>query len=249
MTRAPACCLLVLLHACQGGGDGPGPGTGVDSGPADPCEPQGHLVTTTLPDGGLLSRTCHCHGRSIPAPDGLSCLALDGGPGTPDASAQPDDPDGCGAHGTLHAGHCHCDQGYVEDANLTCVPLPACSAPDDSFEPNNLPSQATPWSMQVETAALRACPQDVDFYSVPVQSGQAVTATISFSHQDGDLDLYLWAPGLDPDGSQPTLASESYDDNETITYTAAAAGTVHLAVIPFQGAQAPYTLSLVVAQP
>ena len=157
------------------------------------------------------------------------------------------DPDGCGPHGVLHNGHCDCEQGYTEHEGV-CEPLAACAAPDDQFEDND--SDETPAAAPLGTdggaATLRLCPGDEDWFSVSLTAGQTVTIDVLFSHAEGDLDVYLWAPGAEPHTDMPAGASDGTADNERVTFQAAAAGDHLFVVTGHNGAQAAYQLRVVV---
>jgi len=63
-----------------------------------------------------------------------------------------------------------------------------------------------------------------------LSNGQTVTVTIEFTHQDGDLDLFLYNPG---NCVGYLTGSSSSTDNESITYTATSGATYYLMVTGF----------------
>ncbi len=73
--------------------------------------------------------------------------------------------------------------------------------------------------------ALKACPEDPDFFRFDVRVGHDVRVQARFEHADGDLDLRLHPPG---DG-EPFVAS-SVDDDELIVVEDARPGAWHAEV-------------------
>jgi len=115
--------------------------------------------------------------------------------------------------------------------------------PQDGGEPNNGTNSAT--KLQAgEHGPFGICGADDpdDYYAIDLTTGDTMTATVRFRHaEDGDLDLYLYAPGQ---LERPAAFSESYDDDESVTHTAAEDGTFHLRVAGFEGAVNTYRLEL-----
>jgi len=180
---------------------------------------------------------------------------------TPDASALPEAsaPDApptpacegdCGAHGHAHGDSCHCDEGYV-DRMMCCVPAPPCRAPDDLLEENDDPASATVLSGGSATLEdLRICPSDRDVFRVPMTVGQQVTVRATFTHMDGDIDLYLFAPATrDLGHARPLAGSDGTRNNERFTYTAAATGEHLLLVTGHNGSENTYGLTVEVTGP
>jgi len=99
---------------------------------------------------------------------------------------------------------------------------------DDRFEDNDSDSVATLLTAGTYTL-LRSCLGDEDYYEFSLNAGATITATISFSHAEGDLDLELW----DSSGTQ-LLFSNSSNDNESITYTTSTPGNYRLRAFMFQ---------------
>jgi len=115
----------------------------------------------------------------------------------------------------------------------------ACT--DDTLEPNNDPSQAT--HLAPGTIQGRTCADDEDWFAVTAAAGDTIDVQLLFTHASGDLDLYL----IDAQNPDPPLASsESSDDNEAINFTVASAGTYYVVVVPYNGAQNTYRLTLTV---
>jgi hypothetical protein len=121
--------------------------------------------------------------------------------------------------------------------------VPQCSV--DSFEPNDILGTSSPWAPAVGepgAADLAICPEDVDWFSVAVPAGIAMTAAISFSQAEGDLDLRLYDPTFSI--TQPIASSLSSTDNESLQYTPATGADLLLRVNGFDGASAAYGLSI-----
>lgn len=215
------------------------------SSTSDPCAPGGVI------HGAGDDAHCDCD-RGYRAAE-LACIAIEGGADlafTADmgvsADAMPADPDGCGPNGTQHDDHCHCDPGYYEEPGmLMCVALPPCTAANDALEPNDLPAQATAWEDRHAGSALRICPDDYDFFKIPLSAGQMITIDLRFKHTEGDLNLLLWAPGKNPFRDTPDARSQSQDDDEQLSHTATVAGEHTFIVIGARPtSQAGYTLQV-----
>jgi hypothetical protein len=75
---------------------------------------------------------------------------------------------------------------------LTLEPPVDCT--DGGFEPNDSAASVTNLAPGAYTG-LYLCatnPADEDWYRIPVQAGQRLSARIAFNDDDGDLDLYLY---------------------------------------------------------
>jgi hypothetical protein len=119
---------------------------------------------------------------------------------------------GCGQVGGLQ-----CTGFQTCDANTgRCVGAPTCV--DDQFENNDTRQSASSFVGTTATN-LAACPGDDDFYSVMLAAMDNVTVSALFSHAEGDLRLRLY----DPSG-QLVSTSQTPSNNESLTYSAAAAG-------------------------
>jgi hypothetical protein len=139
----------------------------------------------------------------------------------------------CGPNGHAHGDHCHCDPGYIE-RNQCCVAAPRCSMPDDMLEENDTVATATGTTPSYSQPSLRVCPVDNE----------------TFSHASGDIDAYLFAPGVtDLAHSRPVGGSDGTADNEAFSFTATAAGDHHLLIVGHNGAENAYGLQLTVSGP
>lgn len=156
----------------------------------------------------------------------------------------------CSGRGRLHGDHCDCDPGYIA-RGLCCLPPPPCQGPDDPFEDNDTVASATPITGgMLLHRGLRVCPGDADVFRIPLEAGQRVEVALTFTHARGDLDVYLYAPGVvDVAHARPVAASDGQRDNERFVYTAMESGD-HVALVQgFEGAQNTYDLSVRVLTP
>lgn len=80
---------------------------------------------------------------------------------------------------------------------------------------------------------------DEDYFAVDASAGEAVTADVSFTHADGDLDVIL------VDASGTTVASSvSISDDESVEYVAPSDGQYYVVVYGYSGAQNEYDISV-----
>ncbi len=125
------------------------------------------------------------------------------------------------------------------DHLVPAVPTgPTCA--DDNYEPND--SAATAVALTAGTYRnLEVCASDADWFAIDLVSGQSLDVSIAFSHSAGDLDLQL----VDDNDAEITV-SESTDDDEAISVTAAYTGTHYLHVYGYQGAATDYDLDVAI---
>ena len=94
---------------------------------------------------------------------------------------------------------------------------------EDAYEPDNNLQNAT-----VVTAGLiedlSAC-SGSDWFAIDVATAETLTATASFEHAEGDIDLRLY-----DDGGAELLSSESADDDEQVIFNSTATGTYYVEV-------------------
>jgi hypothetical protein len=105
-------------------------------------------------------------------------------------------------------------------------------------EPNNDFESATaiePGTYEGRTITAN----DLDLYAIELEAGESLSASISFSHAEGDLDFYLLGPNR-----SVQQVSESSTDNESLSAIAGEAGTYYLVVVGFHGATATYDLTV-----
>ena len=94
----------------------------------------------------------------------------------------------------------------------------------DVYEDNDSSSRATVLGAGTFTG-LQACPNDEDYYDLPMTEGETLTVTAVFDHAQGDIDLVLRSP---TGGQVASSASNSSD--ESLSYTAPATGIYQLRV-------------------
>lgn len=96
--------------------------------------------------------------------------------------------------------------------NVTSGQTATCS--DDAYEPNETLGAAKPLAAGSHTAGLcdSAAKIDVDYYALTVPAGQGVTATLNFTDDEADLDLYLFANGVE------VASSEGWTGTEEISF-------------------------------
>ena len=117
-----------------------------------------------------------------------------------------------------------------EEAAPTCI--------DDAYEPNDGPLDTIPAAPAADFG-LQICEGSrVDWFAIDLVAGETLNADIFFSDAEGDLDLYLTDAVVEVTGDADLAANYfvrgySGSDDESITYTAAAAGTYYLAVHMF----------------
>ena len=117
------------------------------------------------------------------------------------------------------------------------TPPPECT--DDSYEENDTDADAPTLSGNDDLGNLQLCASDEDWFRVWVPAGQVLTATIDFSHAQGDLNLEVRDVGLGL-----IDASTGSGDSETVATVARDFdGTMFLTIKGVAGAQAGYTLT------
>lgn len=107
-------------------------------------------------------------------------------------------------------------------------PPPTCM--EESGEPNDDLGSATPLSGTINGGLCNGNP---DYFQVNATGSW--TVNLSFSHAQGDLDLYVI------DGSSRVVSSDSATDNESVSYT----GPAIVEILGYRGATAPYQITLV----
>lgn len=117
------------------------------------------------------------------------------------------------------------DATATVDITAQCLP--------DAFEfpqDNNASLRATQLA-PVAPASATLCPGDVDWWVVEATAGQALRFDATFTHANGDIDLYVY----DQSGTR-IGEGRSLTDNETVTVTPASAGPIYVEVRGFTGA-------------
>lgn len=114
----------------------------------------------------------------------------------------------------------------------------------DAYEPNDsrqAPANVSlPWSAQGLTIHSST---DVDFYAFTLAQATTVTATVQFTHANGDLDMYL----MDSAGLPVAISNGTTDTEQVIVPVQG--GTYYLRVYGYQGATNTYQASVVLAAP
>jgi len=116
-----------------------------------------------------------------------------------------------------------------------------CGAGDEeSSEPNDTAASAAPLSPGVHEGGI--CADGPDLYQIDLTG--TWTVKLEFEQSVGDLDVYVWDTSVEP--PQPAqqnghvIGSATSTSPETFTHT----GPAVIAVVPYQHASAPYTLTL-----
>jgi len=117
-----------------------------------------------------------------------------------------------------------------EDAGTTL-----CDGPE---EPNDAPASA---STALNGSYDICASDDEDFFAIELAENDRIDARIFFEHDDGDLDLELWAP------SGETLErSQGVGDEERVRRVVENAGIYSVRVYGFAGATNGYNITFVV---
>jgi hypothetical protein len=89
---------------------------------------------------------------------------------------------------------------------------------DDWLEPNHNPSEAKQVQSHTSYPPMVICPNDEDWYTIQVGSGDFLEVKITFHNEDGNLDLELYAPNAQTliDSSTTTQNEETvgFDEEE-----------------------------------
>lgn len=113
---------------------------------------------------------------------------------------------------------------------------PSCA--DDGYENNDTLNNAAVLS-DGNYADLAICgAAESDWYAVNVFAGQDFTATISFTHSAGDLDMEIW------DGNTQVAVSDTTDNVETLSYTPSTSTTMYVRVYGYNNAENDYDLEV-----
>jgi hypothetical protein len=102
---------------------------------------------------------------------------------------------------------------------------------DDGFEENDTRATAAP----IDPGSyldLWVCPTDTnDFYAVTLGAGDELSLDLFFTHAEGDIDVEVQTSA-----GTVVASGSSADDDESVTYTAAVAGTYYIRVYLFADA-------------
>lgn len=110
---------------------------------------------------------------------------------------------------------------------------------NDRFEPNDDFGSATPVSTNKSITDLQIVNGEFDIFAINVSAGDRITASSSFNHSQGNLNMGIYAPT-----QEPITASISDTDGEQIRHNASENGTYYVAVYGVGEATAGYSMSL-----
>jgi len=112
-----------------------------------------------------------------------------------------------------------------------CVERIPCT-PDDSMEPNDTQDQASTVTVDQPLGELWVCKTEVgdnpDWYRLDLGEsdiGKTLTASLTFAHANGDIDVRIFAPGGERLGT-----GFSTDDNENVSASIAQPGSYYIKV-------------------
>ncbi len=111
---------------------------------------------------------------------------------------------------------------YTLTADVDCEPPPVCE--DDAREDDDGADTATPLAPDTTTDGV-LCGRDEDWFAIDAAAGCTLRVDAEFVDARGDVDLRMFDAAGDLVGE-----SRGIGDRETISYLAAAAGTVYVQV-------------------
>ena len=120
---------------------------------------------------------------------------------------------------------------YTLTANaISCPAAPSCPT-DDIFQPND--DVDTSYALEGPLAFFDAAlceGASEDWYEIYVPAGCTINADITFTDDDGDLDLYLYEPTTLFNVTNYVVRGFSSTDDETLTHDATASGVYKIRV-------------------
>lgn len=220
---------------------------------SDALDPDGSLLGGGG-DGGLLDDTSSSSGLGGSGLGGTGANGSGGFGATPDTGGgipttggggdgggPPSCGDGACANGEDCAsceedcGPCPVCGDDVCEPNESCALCPedcgACPCVADMFEPNNNSPNATDIALNADYCDLSVCASDVDWFEFNVTS--SLTAEVSFSQLQGDLDLEIFS-GIT---NQYVDGSYSADSDESVSLAGLPSGKYWARVYGKSGAQ------------
>lgn len=127
-----------------------------------------------------------------------------------------------------------CDNDEDDDCNAfkdECDP--GCNGcVDDFLEPNDTPFDV-PLLGEGTHDGLVICPCRDDWYAFPLQGGQTLRLTVTFTHALIDIDLKLFTADAAESQGAPVASSVTTMNVESIEYRAAQSGVYYLRVYAF----------------
>ncbi|MCB9650524.1 MAG: PPC domain-containing protein [Deltaproteobacteria bacterium] len=124
------------------------------------------------------------------------------------------------------------DTGVEDAGNPACV--------EDSLD-NHTAATAATVNIGDDFPNLQICSGVDDFFKITATAGQRIAVGIYFTHATGDLDMEVYAPG---DLDNPIAQGVSASDDELVSFIADVAGDYVIRVIGYNGAEAPYQMSV-----
>ncbi|HCP48336.1 MAG TPA: hypothetical protein DIU15_20015, partial [Deltaproteobacteria bacterium] len=121
--------------------------------------------------------------------------------------------------------HLFADDGVDVGAPYSIAINEPPTCPSDSFETNQTEANAASISVGAY-ASLNVCELDDDWYAIDAAEGQTISVTLSFLHDEGDVDATLY----DPTGGWAVSGTSVTDNEELGPYTVATAGVHTLRV-------------------
>lgn len=120
------------------------------------------------------------------------------------------------------------------------------SCADAANEPNEDAASATPVMDGTMMSAEICAGNDLDVYAISLNAGDNLSVTTQFTNQNGNLDMTLYSPSQSGDisaGGTGVKFTFSFDDSETLEYTAEESGTHYLLVFNNDDSANAYTIS------
>jgi len=127
------------------------------------------------------------------------------------------------------------------------VGLTTCSGEDQLSYNHDADTATDLGGAALDRDDLYVCEGFDDWYRIDAEAGQRIRASISFSHREGDLDLYLLPGSGTLELDSAVAQSATQEDEEAFAYEVARAGTYYVVVDGFEDASAAYAMTLAVS--
>jgi len=131
------------------------------------------------------------------------------------------------------------------DMTITIESALTCTDDEWDDEPgNDEPDQGVPLMSDDVLEDLMICPGDDDWFQIDLVPGERLLADVLFQHDDGDIDMLVYDPDVDPADLDAHIVGYgiSTDDDEHVEHTAAVSGTYYIRVYGSEGAAGRYDL-------